>query len=118
MLLITTHAGKKKFNILQTKLRYGVSSLNYDLCNVGIKDDASCMCGYPCENPYHYMFQCELYKKQREKLMSMIERITDPLTITINLKLLLEGSADLLVSQNIELFKHVQNYIYETKRFG
>lgn len=58
--------GKRKFNILHTRLRHSCSSLNYDLYRVNIINDPSCACGNQCENATHYFFECSLYTRQRD----------------------------------------------------
>ena len=106
--------GPRHTNIILTKLRYMCSQLNYDLFRVGIVENPSCSCGNKCENNYHYLFECHLYAAHRTVMMSSIRSITD---MHINCDLLLHGNADLKVHENQQIFKLVQTYICQSKRF-
>ena len=108
--------GIRKFNIIHTKLRYMASQLNYDLYRYNLKDSAVCFCGNACENVYHFIFDCNRYIKQREVLCMNLKRFVKG-DSSLTLSLLLYGSPDLTIQQNEYIFKCVQAYICQTKRF-
>ena len=45
--------GKRKNNIIHTRLRHQCSSLNYDLFLCNLVANPSCRCGSPCENSFN-----------------------------------------------------------------
>ena len=79
--------GSRKLNIILTQLRNSYSFLNYDLSKVNIVNDASCSCGAPREDVYHYFFTCPNYTEIRLTMMSNLNWVQ-----TIDLKLLICGS--------------------------
>ena len=91
--------------------------MNHDLYKVSLASDPNCSCGQYVENAYHYLFECPLYIRQRDTLMTSIKRICRLSDTTVDLALVLEGSTDLSPSQNQDVFKLVQSFISETKRF-
>ena len=105
--------GDRKFNILHTKIRYQCSPLNYDLFRARLIDNPVCNCGHPCENAYHYFFECQQYADMRNILFLYLY----PLTVEINLDLLLNGNEHLPGDSNRELFRHVQNFMRSSRRF-
>ena len=93
-----------------------VSQLNYDLYRFGIRSDAICQCGDPCENSFHYLFECPLYKIQRNIMLVNLRSLVG-YHVPVDVQLLLHGNTDLTLSENRDLFKFVQMYINQTKRF-
>ena len=106
--------GVRKLNILHTKLRYWTSQLNYDLYRVNMRDSPDCQCGNVCENVHHFLLKCSLYNVQREKLMTDLKNV---IKSPITLSLMLRGNPDLTTPQNEFIFRCVQTFIYESKRF-
>ena len=104
--------GERKLNILHTRLRHQCSVLNYDLFRCNLVPDPSCRCGCPCENSYHYFFECILYIGAREMLYATLRHLC-PVTLSI----LLSGSSDLSASGNKIVFDAVYRYIRDSKRF-
>jgi hypothetical protein len=109
--------GSRKYCILLTKLRYSVSSLNYDMFKISISDTASCMCGNPCENAFHYLLECNRYCNFRRDMLMNIHSITMNYDLQIDVALLLSGSSNLSVKENENILGLVQVYIKLTKRF-
>ena len=104
--------GKRKFNILHTRLRQQCSSLKYDLFRCNLVPDPSCECGNPCENSFHFILECPLYIHQRNSMFNKLSHIR-----YINLRLLLFGDESQPLEYNQNVFRVVQQYIEESKRF-
>jgi hypothetical protein len=92
--------GPRKLNIILTQLRNSYSFLNYDLSMVNIVNDASCSCGAPRENVYHYFFTCPNYAEIRLTMMNNLNWVQ-----TIDLNLLTYGSDVLTYEENINIFQ-------------
>ena len=105
--------GKRKYNILHTRLRHQCSSLNYDLFRCNLVADPSCRCGSPCENSFHFFFECPLYTQKRNIMLNNLSHIN-----TVTLDLLLSGDELKPLDQNIQIFQTVHKYIHDTMRFN
>ena len=105
------YTGTRKAQILHTRLRTNYNSLNLDLFLKNISDSPLCSCGNN-ENTQHFFFLCKHYQAQRNALMNAISAYQTPL-----LNLLLYGDISLPQETNTNIFKHVQKFILETKRF-
>jgi hypothetical protein len=106
--------GPRKLNIILTQLRNSYSFLNYDLSKVNIVNDAACSCGAPREDAFHYFFTCPNYTEIRRIMMNNLNWVQ---TSDLNLNLLTRGSDDLTYEENINIIKHVFNFIKSSKRF-
>ena len=51
----------RKLIILHARLRNFCSNLNYDLFRVNLTADPSCVCRNPCDNAFHFFFECPIY---------------------------------------------------------
>jgi hypothetical protein len=87
-------------------------SLNYDISKVNIVNDASCSCGAPLEDAYHYCFTCPNYAEIRLTMMNNLNWVQ-----TIDLNLLICGSDVLAYEENINILKHIFNFIKSSERF-
>ena len=106
--------GKRKLQILHTRIRTGCSSLNFDLFSKNIVDSPLCTCGSGnIENADHFFLRCPLYIDQRTELTSSILLYT-----TMTLNVLLSGDESLPHNLNVAIFDSVQKYILATKRFS
>ena len=112
-----------KSGINHTRMRLGLSALKYQLHSFGIIDNPTCdFCHLANETAVHYFLQCPMFAMPR---ISFIVSITDvvPFQLLSQLSdqgltdLALKGSSHLTKSVNLELFKNVQRYIFETSRF-
>ena len=103
--------GKRKTQILHTRLRTGCSSLNRDLFLKNITDSPLCNCG-SIENVQHYFFHCRFFQHQRTLLLNDIRLYRTP-----TLNLLLYGDPLLSNEINQSIFHHVHKYILATQRF-
>ena len=107
--------GHRKLNIILTQLRLNASFLNYDLCKVKILSNASCNCGAPCENYYHFLFDCDKYTDNMEIIFNTLNWL--PSNINIDVNLLTKGSDFLTYQENTTIFKHAFKYIKDSNRF-
>ena len=104
--------GIRKCSVLHTRLRYQCSTLNYDLYRVNLKEDPSCTCGSPCENAFHFFFECDMYNVQRHELLNSLRNFD-----RISIDLLMSGDPTLPLKNNINIFQKVQQFIQTTGRF-
>ena len=105
------YIGKRKAQILHTRLRTNCSSLNLDLFVKNISDSPMCTCG-SVEDTQHYFFHCIHFRQQRTVLINEISRYCNP-----SLTLLLHGDQTLSFETNVIIFQAVHKYICNTQRF-
>ena len=88
--------GHRKLVILHARLRNVCSNLNYDLFRVNLTADPSCVCRKPCDNAFHFFFECPIYNMcslDMENTMRII-------STNKSLNLLLNGSNTLTHEEN------------------
>ena len=90
-------------------LRMNSSSLNEHLFIRNLVDFPNCACGQ-VESTSHLFISCKKYTDLRNELMYTIN-----CPVTIDVKLLLNGSDTLSADQNIDIFIKVQNFILKSK---
>jgi hypothetical protein len=74
------------------------------------------MCGYHTENVFHFFFECVQFSEQRLNLFESINALQ--LQVLIFLELLLYGNINNLnFKDNSMIFKFVQNFNFQSKRF-
>ena len=105
--------GDRFLQVQHARLRNKCSNLNADLFNNHLRDDSKCNCGCHTEDPEHFLFQCKLYSEQRRTLF-INTRQFHPLSVCK----LLFGIDTISGENNSLLFKNVQNYIKNTRRFA
>ena len=98
------YRGKRKLQILHTRLRTNCSSLNLHLFTKNISDSPLCSCG-STEDNQHYFFYCMHYQRQRNELLNAVARYTTP-----TLNLLLYGDSSLLWNKHCHIWKCSQIY--------
>ena len=103
--------GVGKAQILHTRLRMGCSSLILDLFMKNITDSPMCQCG-SIKNTQHFFFHCNFYQRQRTIFLNSVAIYHTP-----TLNLLLNGDPSLSKAINAGIFKHVHEYILDSKRF-
>ena len=103
--------GKRKLQILHTRLRTKCRSLNNDLFLKNMTESALCACG-AIENAHHYFFTCGSYDIQRREMFDCLSEIPN-----LNLKKLLFGDEEMSYQINVKIFLEVQKYIEKTRRF-
>ena len=64
------------------------------------------------ENAQHFFFNCNFYQRQRTILLNSVEIYHTP-----TLNRLLNGDPALSKAINEDIFKHVYQYILDSKRF-
>ena len=106
--------GKRKAQILHTRLRTGCSSLNNDLYLYlkNIIESPSCVCGAAVENAYHFFFSCDRFFIQRNEMLRALSAIAN-----VKTRVLLHGDETLSFDVNIHISTSAQKYIESTKRF-
>jgi hypothetical protein len=79
---------------------------------VNLINDPGCVCGWVIEDAIHFFLECCLYVEAREQLTNNLQFLDSLLIET-----LLFGDDSLSEEQNAQIFKSVQLYIKQTKRF-
>ena len=68
--------GRRKINIIHSRIRMGCSSLNAHLYNYHVTENSSCACGDPNEDSFHFFFACPRFIIHRDALQKSIGGIT------------------------------------------
>ena len=105
------YVGKRKAQILHTRLRTNCSSLNLDLFIRNISDTPLCQCG-SVENAQHFFFHCRNYDAPRADLLNTVSQYQTP-----SLSLLLYGNDSFSLETNTVIFERVHKFILDSKRF-
>lgn len=114
--------------IIHTRLRLQLSGLNQHLFKYNLSLNKFCnqCAGNHIETTEHYLLRCDRYTNSRISLLLGLKNILCPdLNITLLrdlcptylCKILIEGSEDLSVNTNLNLFECVFTFIKSTKRF-
>ena len=103
--------GNRKAQSLHARLRTGCSSLNLDLFLKNISESPMCSCG-SIENTQHFFFHCNLYHRQRTLLLNSVANYCTP-----TLHILLHGDSSMPDNTNENIFRHVHEFITDSKRF-
>ena len=103
--------GKRKLQILHTRIRINCSSLNSDLFLKNMTESPACTCGI-VENAYHFFYMCNRYDIQRRELFHSLSDIPN-----LNLRKLMYGDEALPYPLNVRIFSEVQKFIEKSKRF-
>ena len=106
--------GNRQLTVLHARLRNGCGSLNFDLHRNRIRTDSICDYGPEREDAEHlFFFQCHNYDNERLRLFQKTRRFHP-----LNLETLLYGRDTLSYDDNLEIFKHVHQFIRDTHRFN
>ena len=108
---VNFYVGKRKAQILHTRLRTNCSSLNLDLFMRNISDTPLCQCG-SLENAQHFFFHCRNYDTPRADLLNTVSQYQTP-----SLSLLLYGNDSFSLETNTVIFETVHKFILDSKRF-
>ena len=106
------YLGKRKTNIILSRIRLKCSNLNAHLFEMKIIGNPSCRCGYFYEDSIHFFFVCPIYNQQRNLLHNNINQ-----TVPFTLRSLLYGCQDLTLAENKEMYNLVLQYVETSKRF-
>ena len=109
------NTGRRQLQILQTRLRTECSSLNEHLFLRNLVPSPNCTCGV-VENNNHYLLTCPKYDNARTDMLTVVQQILSANTL-ITCDTLFFGINGACNDRNAEIFKTVQKYIEETKRF-
>ena len=111
--------GKSAIN--HSRLRLGLSALNFHLFKYNLINDMSCpSCSHPKEDTNHFIFVCLTYATLR---ISLLGGLSDLLSTnmyenkTMLENVLLYGTVDLNFDTILSVFKLFQKYIHESERF-
>ena len=106
------NVGKRKTNIVLTKLRNSCSSLNCDLFRVNLVNSPVCSYGYFTEDVVHFMLFCPNYQRQRIILRQKLDHLQP-----LDLPKLLFGDELLSQAANKFIIISVQEYIHASGIF-
>ena len=104
--------GCRVLHVLHYRLRTRSSNLNADHFRVNLINDSGCVCGWVIEDAIHFFLECCLYVEAREQLTNNLQFLD-----SLFIETLLFGDDSLSEEQNAQIFKSVQLYIKQTKRF-
>ena len=110
MVNLDSYIDSRRIKLLYRIISEPISKLH--LSKVNIVNDAACSCGAPREDAFHYFFTCLNYTEIRLIMMNNLNWVQ-----TSDLNLLTCGSDDLTYEENINIIKHVFNFIKSSKRF-
>ena len=106
------YIGERREQVIQCKMRLGMSDLNYDLYHRHIAVNSSCACGYASETAAHYLLFCNNYVIIRQHTINLLPIQSQ------NIKTLLFGDNSLQCHENNKIFLTVHNFIKESMRFN
>ncbi|XP_071149550.1 uncharacterized protein [Mytilus edulis] len=102
--------GDRKGQILHARLRMDCSNLNEHLFKRNLVESKNCTCGR-IESSKHFLLECYNYSLVRKRT---IKKIPFP----YNIETLLFGCNNLNQEENVLVFKQVQQFLVDSKRFG
>ena len=106
--------GERPLDVHHTRLRLGCSKLMSHLhFNLHVEENPRCPCGHADENPNHFFFICQRFQVQRRALLEGVGEIVQP-----SLSVLLYGSNNLTLEENVSVVVLVQTFIKDTGRFA
>ena len=103
------NTGSRRGQILHARLRMRCSSLKQHLYLRNIEPSPLCTCG-KVESCFHFLLECTHYDNLRTDMLNSIDA-------QVSCNLLLYGDPSKPCAFNSNLFKCVENYILQTKRF-
>ncbi len=124
----TSCYGKHGINL--TRIRLGLSALNYQRFRYHFISDASCpQCDFKREDECHFFLECPVYSAQRVILFTKLAPVFHILSLDSNtiesdkkvknsiLNLIVNGSEVLNYSLNVNVLRYSIEYIEHTARF-
>jgi hypothetical protein len=107
------YMGNRRINAHHARMRIGCSALKFDLFDqLKVIPDPTCACKGGRETAIHFLYDCQIYASQRQKMMDDLYKISK-----FNIGTLLYGDKNLSTETNVEIFKCVHTFIKETNRF-
>ena len=107
------YIGSRKVAILHARMRMKCSMLKADLFRKGLADSPRCACGASNEDIFHYLFECQNFRVERDRLQNIVIPLA-PFTV----QTLLFGSENCTFQENEKIFLAVHSYINSTGRPG
>ena len=115
-----------------SRIRMGLSALNYQRFSYNLITYSNCLCGNPREDEPHFLLHCPNYTAQRTRLLGRIGNLLTVLILKMNqienlhrlvndgflVDIFLRGHNELTCTENLELFNHIQQFIRESGRFS
>ena len=112
--------GSKEGNILHTRIRIGMSSLNSHFFQINRSPTPECSCGHSVEDVFHFILFCTNYLTQRQILYHNISQILgtnfNDLTPPDKLRLLVHGES-LDSGEGRRVAHHFQIFLLNSHRF-
>ena len=117
--------GERLPAIWHTHLRLGQCHLNQHKFKCGQADTELCSCGM-VEDVAHFLLECPKYAAHRVALLVSIANLISPgvrytLLLHIDkkhiLNIMLNGSSDLSLEENTQIFHFVQTFLKQSNRF-
>ena len=105
------YGNNRSKEIWHTRLRLGISDLNYDLFRRHLVEDPACGCGFIRETAEHFFMHCTNYTQQRAATVGNLPGHL------YDIDTLLKGSRNINNEQNKAVFDIVQDFIELTGRF-
>ncbi len=116
--------GKRYINILHTRLRLGCSNLNVDKALIGISNTELCECGGR-ETVHHYLLDCGIELRKRVQMLDSIMDVLldkglseEKIDELFKVELLLKGSDELTLEENVKIFGAVHLFLEQSNRFS
>ena len=105
----------RSMNIFHSCLRMECSKFNAHLKNnLHVIDHESCRCVYPTEDIQHFFFSCPLYDTIGASFITIVQAV---INVEVSAELLLFGSYNLSVEQNLTIIDAVHLFLNKSRRF-
>ena len=100
---------EKTHNVILSQIMCSASFLNYDLFKVNIVASPNCNCRSPREDAEHFFFFCKIYSLLRNDVLQSLSWV--PFNIDLNLNLITKGSDNLILDEDIHVFRNAYKFI-------
>ena len=101
--------GSRYISVLHARIRNNCSNLFFDLY---MSPSPTCSCSEEVEDAEHYFFRCSHFINERIALFRSTRNFNP-----LNVNKLLFGNENLTPEENVTIFKAVQTFIKDTRRF-
>ena len=98
---------------MHARIRNNCSNSSNDLYHNYLIPNPLCSCNLEIEDAEHFLFRCPKYANERTILFRETHNYHP-----LNLNMVLFGDINVTPESNTTVFKEVQNYIKNTKRFS
>ena len=104
--------GSRYISVLHARIRNNCSNLFFDLYINHLSPSPTCSCSEEVEDAEHYFFRCSHFINERIALFRSTRNFNP-----LNVNKLLFGNENLTPEENVTIFKAVQTFIKDTRRF-